>query len=220
MPTSKNQKKTKTKRVSKTKQTTPAVVETAPVVVEAAPVVVVEAVEEAVEEATPVTESVPANEAVTTTSSDLLHSEFAELVATLSGLKNVVSSLTSRAKLLQKKYERELKLAHKSKKRTRVASPNRKPSGFVKPTLITAELASFLGKDNGTLMARTQVTREINQYIRLHNLQDPSNGRIIRPDNALRSLLNVPQSDELTYFNLQRYMSPHFVKTTPEAVSV
>lgn len=211
MPPSKSTKSATTKPTAKrvrkpktTKTTTPAVVEAAPVVVEpvveAAPVVV--------------TEPVPTNEAVVS-QSDSLQQEFTDLVTTLSGLKNVVSSLSSRMKTLQKKYDRELKLAQKSKKRTRVANPNRKPSGFVKPTLITDELASFLGKDTGTLMARTQVTREINQYIRDHKLQDPTNGRIIRPDNALRSLLNVPQSDELTYFNLQRYMSPHFVKSTP-----
>jgi len=93
-------------------------------------------------------------------------------------------------------------------------SPARAPSGFVKPIPITSELADFLGKDHGTEMARTQVTREINSYIREHNLQDPSNGRIIIPNQALRTLLRVPQKDELTYFNLQRYMSHHFVKAS------
>ena len=91
-------------------------------------------------------------------------------------------------------------------------NPPRAPSGFLKPTPITSELADFLGKDHGIEMARTQVTHEINSYIREHNLQDPSNGRRIIPDQALRTLLRVPQKDELTYFNLQRYMSHHFVK--------
>ena len=62
-------------------------------------------------------------------------------------------------------------------------------------------------------MARTEVTREINTYIRAHKLQDPSNGRVIRADNKLRKLLKLGKGDELTYFNLQRYMSPHFAKS-------
>ena len=64
----------------------------------------------------------------------------------------------------------------------------------------------------GTEMARTAVTREINSYIRAHSLQDPKNGRRILPDTKLRKLLKVGKAEELTYFNLQRYMSPHFAK--------
>ena len=61
-------------------------------------------------------------------------------------------------------------------------------------------------------MARTDVTREINAYIRQHGLQDPENGRRIIADAPLSKLLNLTSDDELTYFNLQRYMSPHFAK--------
>jgi chromatin remodeling complex protein RSC6 len=89
---------------------------------------------------------------------------------------------------------------------------NRPLSGFVKPRLISSELASFLGKTAGTEMARTEVTREINAYIREHQLQDKSNGRIINADSKLSSLLKLKAGEELTYFNLQRYMRPHFLK--------
>lgn len=89
---------------------------------------------------------------------------------------------------------------------------NRPLSGFVKPTLISSELASFLGKTAGTKITRVEVTREINAYIREHQLQDKSNGRIINADSKLSSLLKIPAGEELTYFNLQRYMSPHFIK--------
>jgi hypothetical protein len=81
-------------------------------------------------------------------------------------------------------------------------------------TRISSELANFLGKPVGTEMARTEVTLEINTYIRAHNLQDPNNGRRIFADAKLRKLLKLTKEDELTYFNLQRYMSPHFAKAT------
>ena len=57
-------------------------------------------------------------------------------------------------------------------------------------------------------MARTEVTKEINSYIRQHQLQDKTNGRKIIPDAQLTKLLKIGSGDELTYFNLQRYMSP------------
>jgi chromatin remodeling complex protein RSC6 len=66
-------------------------------------------------------------------------------------------------------------------------------------------------------MARTDVTRNINVYIRAHNLQDKENGRKINPDAKLQSLLKLKKTDELTYFNLQRYMSPHFAKSVAAA---
>jgi chromatin remodeling complex protein RSC6 len=68
-------------------------------------------------------------------------------------------------------------------------------------------------------MARTDVTREINKYIRTNNLQDKENGRKINPDKKLTSLLKLKKGDELTYFNLQRYMSPHFARASSSSVS-
>ena len=87
-------------------------------------------------------------------------------------------------------------------------------SGFVKPTKISNELALFLGKPKDSEMARTDVTREINKYIRAHNLQDPNNGRHILADAKLKKLLKLKKDDNLTYFNLQKYMSPHFAKAS------
>ena len=69
-------------------------------------------------------------------------------------------------------------------------------------------------------MARTEVTRDINKYIIHHSLQDKSNGRKINPDTKLATLLKITDSDELTYFNLQRYMSPHFAKNVTGVPSV
>jgi upstream activation factor subunit UAF30 len=135
-----------------------------------------------------------------------------EFISKLQQLGTLISSLKTEYRTLEKKWTREVKSAQKlSSKRKRKAG-NRAPSGFVKPTKISDELASFLGKDKGTEMARTEVTREINTYIRAHKLQDKDNGRKIIPDTKLATLLKLKLTDELTYFNLQKYMSPHFAK--------
>ena len=139
-----------------------------------------------------------------------LTESFAELLGQLQALRSQLTSVTGQVRALQKRADRELKQAHKSSKKRAKRSGNRAPSGFVKPTRISTELASFLGKPKGTEMARTEVTREINKYIRSNDLQDKQNGRIIRADTKLRKLLKLTKNDELTYFNLQRYMSPHF----------
>jgi len=191
--------KTSKSKVTKTKTKAPATpVVAAPVV--AAPVVAAPVV------AAPVAPVDPT-----------LQDQFTELLAQLSSLRSQLTSVTSQVRVLSKKTERQIKLAQKAGKKKR-KSGNRAPSGFVKPTKISTELANFLGKEKGTEMARTSVTREINVYIREHKLQDPKNGRIIRPDAKLRKLLKLKKEDELTYFNLQRYMSPHFAKAKPKEV--
>jgi upstream activation factor subunit UAF30 len=136
-----------------------------------------------------------------------------EFSAKLQQLSVVISSLKSEYKLLEKKWSRELKNSMKTNSKRKRKAGNRAPSGFVKPTRISDELATFLGKSSGSEMARTEVTRDINQYIRANSLQDTTNGRKINPDSKLASLLKIKKGEELTYFNLQRYMSPHFAKS-------
>ena len=141
-----------------------------------------------------------------------LSTQFAEFSGRLTSLRTQISALLTEFRALQKRAERELKASQKASQKRKRKTGNRQPSGFVKPTLISDQLATFLGKAKGSELARTEVTREINAYIRANQLQDPTNGRKINPDSKLKSLLNLTASDELTYFNLQKYMSPHFAK--------
>ena len=136
-----------------------------------------------------------------------------EVNAKIQQLTSLLSSLKNDVRSLEKIVAKEQKLAQKSSKSAKKASGNRQPSGFVKPTRISDELARFLGKTTGTEMARTEVSKEINRYIKANNLQLQTNRRIITPDNKLSALLNLKEGDEqLTYFNLQKYMKPHFIK--------
>lgn len=137
-----------------------------------------------------------------------------EFLAKLNQLSSMIGSLKTEYRTLEKKWSRELKAAQKTSSKRKRKTGNRAPSGFVKPTRISDELAKFLEKPAGTEMARTDVTREINKYIRSHNLQDKDNGRKINPDTKLTALLKLKKTDELTYFNLQRYMSCHFAKAS------
>ena len=135
-----------------------------------------------------------------------------EFLAKLQQLGVLISALKVEYRTLEKKWTRELKTAQKQSSKRKRKAGNRAPSGFVKPTRISDELAKFLDKPAGSEMARTEVTRDINKYIRTNQLQDKENGRKINPDAKLAALLKLKKTDELTYFNLQKYMSPHFAK--------
>jgi upstream activation factor subunit UAF30 len=216
------------KTVSKTETE---IVTPAPVVDVAAPVAAAEKKSrkpktvktEAVVETAPVVETVTATtgDAAAVVVADVeapLAEQSVEFVAKLQQLGALINSIKSEYKALEKKWSREVKAAQKQSSKRKRKAGNRAPSGFVKPTKISDELAAFLGKEKGAEMARTDVTREINTYIRAQKLQDSTNGRKINPDKKLAALLKLKTTDELTYFNLQKYMSPHFAKAVKEGV--
>jgi upstream activation factor subunit UAF30 len=167
--------------------------------------------------AAPVSDSDVADVAVDVESSFVEKSD--EFVSRIQHVTSLLSTLKADFRALQKQFVRDLKTAQKQNSKRKRKAGTRSPSGFVKPTRISDELASFLDKPSGTEMARTDVTRDINKYIRTHNLQDSANGRKINPDTKLAGLLKLKADDELTYFNLQKYMSPHFAKAVKAVAS-
>ena len=161
---------------------------------------------------TPATQNVVVQSDTETSISD----NFSEFISKFQSMLSNFSSLKAELKTLERKTMRQIKVVQKlNNKKKRKGT--RAPSGFVKPSPISNELADFLGKPQGCEMARTDVTREINKYIRANNLQDKENGRKINPDKQLCTLLKVEPDVNLTYFNLQRYMGPHFPKQTKPA---
>lgn len=166
----------------------------------------------AVAPATPVVEG----EAVAEVEGSVSAALYVSVLSKLQGAQSLITSIRSEVNELKRQHARELRVANKANKR-RKTNANRAPSGFVKPTLISNELAAFLGKPEGSVLARTEVTREVNAYIRTQKLQDKDNGRKINPDAKLLKLLKLKKGEELTYFNLQKFMAAHFAKTVPAA---
>jgi chromatin remodeling complex protein RSC6 len=117
-------------------------------------------------------------------------------------------------KTLQKDFHKAQKTSSKKTKKTSVTSVTkpRTPSGFAKPTKLSDDLCNFLGVAVGSQMARTEVTRVINDYIKKNSLQDVNDKRTIVPDTKLLSILKLSEGDKLTYFNLQTYIKHHFQK--------
>ncbi|ADX05914.1 SWIB-domain-containing protein [Organic Lake phycodnavirus 1] len=138
---------------------------------------------------------------------------FANVMVLMGELNSALVNTKLAMKALEKQVSKEMKVLDKFNQKKNKNKGTRAPSGFVKPTKISDELAVFLKKEKGSMMARTEVTKEMTAYIREKSLQDKANGRKILPDASLKKLLNLSASDELTYFNLQKYMSPHFEKS-------
>lgn len=140
-----------------------------------------------------------------------ISTDFASLVEQLKTVQNTIRDLSTFASKLEKRVAKEGRLLAKKangKKKRRVT--NGEPSGFSKPGPVSDDLRSFLGLGKDELIARTEVTRRVTEYCRKHGLQDQKDKRVLLPDKKLKSLLHLKKGDELTFFNLQKYMKIHF----------
>jgi chromatin remodeling complex protein RSC6 len=141
---------------------------------------------------------------------------FTQFDVLMNGLQNVklqINTLHQNVKQIEKVVKKKMKgLKKEVTKKTQKG--NRQPSGFAKPGKITKELCNFLHKEDGTEIARTEVTRALVAYIKENKLDNSDNGQIIHPDNKLKTLLGLEDNQNLTYYTIQKYMNKQFVKNT------
>ena len=183
------------KKVSKSKSTVKAPVK-APV--KAEPVV---------EPVAPVTDIVAAP---TNTVSDYAE-EFTHLLGQLRTLQTTLKDLTLYTAKLEKRVAKDQKAVQKRVNGKRKRAPGTgTPSGFSKPGPVSDELRTFLKLGKDELIARTEVTKRINAYCKDNKLQGEKDKRILKADKTLTKLLRLKKGDELTFFNLQKYMKVHF----------
>jgi len=142
--------------------------------------------------------------------------DFSDIVANLNLVKVQINTIQLQIKCIEKNISKEIKTI---KKGIPSNKGNKKPSGFATPTKITNELCEFMNKEEGTQIARTDVTKTLIDYIKTNNLQNNENKQIIHPDEKLKLLLGINENEQLTYFTLQKFMNKHFIKTTNNNIS-
>ena len=139
--------------------------------------------------------------------------EFSVISEQLKLALTLVKDLTVKFNALEKRVKRDHKVMEKKMKGRvkRVHDPNKPLSGFAKPGKISEDLRKFLCLEAGELISRTQVTKKFTEYCKEHNLQNGPDKRIIFPDKTVMKLLRLDKnSEELTFFNLQKYMKVHY----------
>ncbi len=147
---------------------------------------------------------------------DHIFKQFSTINDTLTLFKMQISTLQQHVKTVEKNVRKELKTVQKEKQKEAEKVP-RKPSGFAKPSKVTKELCEFLEIPEGTQIARTEVNKALANYIKGNGLieKDKTNKKQkIVADQKLINLLGIENEniDNLTYFNIQKYMNKHFIK--------
>ena len=147
-----------------------------------------------------------------------IETQFNNLLQDLSNLKTHLSDMQTKVKLLEKSVARSNKEREKAKeneikeRKKEETKLQQHLSGFDKPVTITPDMCAFMNKPTGSIVARTYIADYMLNYIRINKLQDMTNRKKINPDETLQKLLRLKSADEeLTYFNLQKYLNIHII---------
>lgn len=203
---------TKSKKSTKTEQTTTELVETvAPVSLVPSETLASVSSEVQLSSSEPVVEQTNENtNGVEESSTEIL---FNKLLNQFQDIQNVMKTLHSNLKVLQKEVLRERKESKKKESKKKKSSVKKQLSGFAKASPISSVLADFLNISHDHQIARTEVTSKVIAYIKAENLQNPANKKQIIPDAKLGAVLQSGD-DVVTFFNLQTYLKKHFVSNT------
>ena len=161
-------------------------------------------------------ETITTTETVTPSTSvaevDVMTSKLGELADKIASISIVMKDAVAITKILQKEYVRICKVhsASISSGRKKKASPSSTVPRKVALGSMSESMAQFLGLSVENQVSRKDVVQGLNLYIKENKLQSPNDGRIIVPDAKLKALLNIEDDVILNYFNMQRYINPHF----------
>ncbi len=134
-----------------------------------------------------------------------------ELNQTYNELKTAQDNYQKSLKKLNHVFEMQVKRENKNSSKPK---KERKACGFAVPVSVSNIMCDFMDVAHGTLISRTDITKQLNTYIKQKALENPTNRQQIIPDEKLFSIL----SDEargvvITHFNIQRYINHNFIKS-------
>ena len=131
-----------------------------------------------------------------------------QILSELTALRKDFDSLTK----LVRKVKNTVEDPNGEKAAARRNNPN---NGFNRPRQVTSELKEFLGLAPDAMISRTEVTKGVYGYIRENNLKHPDNGKIIMPDAKLKAILGTDDDIQISFTNIQKFISPHYIKDDP-----
>lgn len=140
-----------------------------------------------------------------------------KLIASLNDVNAQISDMKELFGLLEKKAK---KLSHavelvvkKEQKTGAKVKKERKPCGFAVSSKVTPVMCEFMGRKEGELISRIEITKYLNKYIKENNLENPENRQNIVPDEKLWKILGEEaRNEKITHFTIQKYLNKHFLK--------
>ena len=129
---------------------------------------------------------------------------FANIYSRLSQFNVENRELQYEVKELYKEFKRE---------RTKLSKHRRKKNNtkIHMPMKVTKELTKFLSLKAGTLLSKKTAMQQVSTYVKKNNLQLKDNRRMFKPNAKLRRLFKMEKSVPMTFVEINKYISPHFL---------
>jgi chromatin remodeling complex protein RSC6 len=137
-----------------------------------------------------------------------LESQFDLIQQSLTKFKTNITDIQQQLKTLEKNIKKEAK----EPKKREPTMKQLKITGFDIPEKITPELCAFMKLPSESTSTRNAVTLYITEYIRNHKLQDMTDRKCIQLDTDLAALFKLTENPQLTYYNLHKHISSHFIR--------
>lgn len=144
----------------------------------------------------------------------------AEVNLSLNEMKVAQDKYRESVKKLNHVYEMMVKKEHKQANKPK---KERKACGFAVAVPVSDIMCEFMEVEKGSLVARTDITKRLNAYIKANGLENPDNRQQILPDEKLWKILGGDSHKDngvvITHFNIQKYINGHFLKKTVSVTS-
>lgn len=140
-------------------------------------------------------------------------------MATLDQVFNLLTQLTTEVSHLRKetrKIKNKLDDPDGEKAEKRRNNPN---NGFNRQRVVSEKMRDFLGMGPDETISRTDGTRRVFAYVRENNLKHPDNGKRIMPDEKMQYFLGVAADTDVSFSNIQKYLSPHYLRAASDPES-
>jgi len=134
-----------------------------------------------------------------------IETQFDLIQQNLTKFKTSIAEMQQQLRTLEKAVKKENKKPEPKMRQPKIV-------GIDIPEKITAELALFMQLPTESTAARNAVTAFITEYIRQQKLQDMNDRKRIHLNAELAALFQVPTTEQVTYFNLHKYITTLFIK--------
>lgn len=184
--------------------------------------------------APPAAAPVVAAPATTTESTEVsLLDEVSSLQQQLTALRDGATTALALLKRVARRAQQDIKEASKRRRKQKTQESGdapKKPNNFQVPVPISPELAAFLGCSS--TISRTEVNTRMQEFAKSNGLTKGQTIHLAPTDemkadsswkfnqsaaNSLRKLLNFPDGETLTIFNIQKYLKHHYPKPAASA---
>jgi polyribonucleotide nucleotidyltransferase len=120
--------------------------------------------------------------------------------------KNSITEIRAKLNMLKKSVIKVNKMTDEIQKIVKITPEAERLAKQNKAYPINKKILNLFNLPSDTLLSNVNLIKQFHQYITFNNLRNKIIREKITPDDALKDLFELKETDELTYFNLDSHI--------------